>query len=163
MPPDVPLPPGNDLAAVAAWALGVIQAFGLHDWSFGYNRCVVFLGLCRHGRRRIELSVHLVQRNPAEEVRETLLHEIAHAFVGARHGHDAVWKAKCREIGCKPVRCGWADMPEGVWRAACPGCGARYHRHRRPRKLTGWFCRGCGRERGPLTWVKGPAAQFSAG
>ncbi len=38
---------------------------------------------------------------------DTIRHEYAHALVwlrspGARHGHGAVWKAACREVGCRP-------------------------------------------------------------
>ena len=125
---------------------------GLHGWTFGFNRRKRTLGLCRYGARAIELSIYLVDGNGLEEVRDTLLHEIAHALVGPGHGHDAVWKAKCVEIGARPQRCASADMPEGSWRACCGGCGASYHRHRRPRRLLGWFCQGCGRERGKLAW-----------
>jgi len=39
-----------------------------------------------------------------ELVRDTLLHEIAHALVGTAHGHDEVWKAKCLEIGAINLR-----------------------------------------------------------
>ena len=56
-----------------------------------------------------------------DQVRDTILHEIAHALVGPGHGHDAVWKRKCREVGARPERCGQADMPEGRWRGFVPG------------------------------------------
>lgn len=153
MPPDVPPPPGNDLTAVAEWAQTVMQSFGLIAWRFRFNRRVTTMGLCRHGLRTIELSTHLVERNPPEEVRETLLHEAAHALVGRGHGHDAVWKAMAVEIGARAERCGQADLPEGRWRASCPGCGASHSRHRRPRRMTGWFCRACGPQKGTLVWV----------
>ena len=35
-----------------------------------------------------------------EEVKNTLLHEIAHALVGPGHRHNRVWRQKAREIGC---------------------------------------------------------------
>jgi len=39
--------------------------------------------------------------------RDTIRHEYAHMAVyllhpGERHGHDAVWKAMCRVVGCEP-------------------------------------------------------------
>lgn len=37
-----------------------------------------------------------------EDIKDTVLHEIAHAIVGGRHHHDCVWKACCNKMGCKP-------------------------------------------------------------
>lgn len=133
-------------------ALKLMVQHGLSEWTFAFNRRKRALGLCKFGARIIELSIYLVDRNEQEEVRETILHEIAHALVGPEHGHDAVWQAKAIEIGAKPQRCGQADMPEGQWRADCKGCGKVYSRHRRPKRLKGWFCRLCGPQRGSLSW-----------
>ena len=95
------------------------------------------MGLCHYVAKTIELSIHFVDHNGPEEIRDTILHEIAHALVGAGHGHNATWKKKCVEIGAKPQRCGQADMPQGRWRAACGGCGEVFHRHRKPKRLGG--------------------------
>jgi predicted SprT family Zn-dependent metalloprotease len=111
------------------------------------------MGRCRFDHRRIQLSLHFVLLNDDEAIRDTLLHEIAHALVGPGHGHDTVWKRKCREIGAKPERLGYeAHMPDGRWQARCGGCGMVHHRHRRPKHMVGWWCRYCGPERGRLTW-----------
>ena len=134
-----------------AWAVAVMRSFGLDGWRFQYNRRLTSMGLCHHGLHRIELSIYLAERNPLEEVLETLKHEICHALVGPRHGHDAVWKSNGDKVGCNPERCGQADMPEGRWRAVCNGCGATHDRHRRPSRPL--FCRGCGLEKGKLTWA----------
>ena len=39
-------------------------------------------------------------------MKNTLLHEIAHALAGHEHNHDEVWKATARSIGCDGCRCG---------------------------------------------------------
>jgi predicted SprT family Zn-dependent metalloprotease len=136
-------------------ALGLMAQHGLHDWHFAFNRRKRCMGLCRHATRSIELSIYLVDWNGPEEVRDTILHEIAHALVGPGHGHDAVWKRKCVEVGARPQRCGQAGMPAGKWQARCGECGQQFHRHRRPKRLEGWFCRSCGPERGQLVWRAG--------
>ena len=141
--------------AVRKLARELLDKHGLHDWAFAFNRRKRSLGFCRYEARTIELSVFLVERNGEAEIRDTLLHEIAHALVGPGHGHGSVWKRKCLEIGATPQRCGQADMPEGRWRARCGGCGKGFHRYRRPKRMKGWFCRSCGPELGTLSWMLG--------
>lgn len=141
-------------------ALLLMSRHGLHDWAFAFDGAVRRAGLCRHpgpGRPgRISLSVHYCERNSEEDVRDTILHEIAHALVGRGHGHDDVWKSKCLEIGARPERCyrETVDMPEGRWRATCPSCGRVHSLHRRPRPVTGRFCRRCGPGNGRLAWAR---------
>jgi predicted SprT family Zn-dependent metalloprotease len=154
----IPLPRTSALAPVRAaevrrLAHDLLAAHGLHDWSFAFNRRKRAMGYCYYGRKVIELSVHFVARNPDVVVRDTLLHEIAHALIGPEHGHDEAWKQKCREVGARPERFGHADMPPGRWQACCGSCGKHFHRHRRPKRLQGWYCLHCGLERGALTWT----------
>jgi predicted SprT family Zn-dependent metalloprotease len=135
-------------------ARDLLRAHGLLNWTFGWNRRKRALGLCRYRERRIELSVHFVQANDLEPVRETVLHEIAHALAGEKAGHGPAWKAVCRRIGCKPERCdnGTAVMPRGRWNAQCPACGKHYSRYRRPQKHARYWCRHCGPTHGPVTF-----------
>jgi predicted SprT family Zn-dependent metalloprotease len=142
---------------VRALAQELLAQHGLHGWSFAFNRGKQTMGVCVYDQRRIELSVYFVERNSREEILDTILHEIAHALVGPRHGHDAVWKRQCIAIGARPVRCADALMPEGCWRARCQACGGQFNRHRKPRRVRGWFCCKCGPTNGKLIWKKIPA------
>lgn len=137
-------------------ALDLLAAHGLQDWNFAWNRRKRSLGLCRYSEKRIELSLYFVQGNGEGPVRETILHEIAHALAGEDAGHGPAWKAVCVQIGCKPERCdnGTAVMPRGRWNARCPGCGKIYSRHKRPQKHARYWCRHCGPARGPVVFTR---------
>lgn len=124
-------------------------------WSFGFNRRKRSLGLCNHAAKRIELSSAFVLLNGVEVVRDTLLHEIAHALAGHKAGHGPRWVAVCRVLGATPRRlCADAEMPRGVFRACCKGCGAEHSRHRRPMRGRVYYCRACGAERGRLRFAR---------
>jgi predicted SprT family Zn-dependent metalloprotease len=123
---------------------------GLVGWRFAFNRRKRAMGLCRYDAQRIELSIHFVESNDAAAVRDTLLHEIAHALAGQAAGHGPRWRRICRQIGATPARCGDAAMPRGQWVATCPGCGGQYERHRRPPSGYHYACSRCGHKRGRL-------------
>jgi hypothetical protein len=36
-----------------------------------------------------------------DDIKNTILHEIAHAIVGENHGHRQVWQEKAIELGVK--------------------------------------------------------------
>lgn len=139
-------------------AVGLMRQWGLTGWEFRFNNRKRGMGLCRYPwptlglPGRLELSVHFVERNPADVVRDTILHEIAHALSGPRTGHGPQWRRWCGVVGANPERQGQADMPPGRWRATCPSCQTVYNRHRRP-KGAGYYCPDCGRDRGRLSFT----------
>ncbi len=157
---EVPFRLTERAARVREQARALLDSHGLSAWEFGFNGNVRRAGVCFYPHRgepgRIELSVHFAACNSDAEVLDTLLHELSHAMVGPRHGHDAVWQAKCRELGARPEACYGeeTEMPRGRWRAVCPGCAAEYDRHRRPQRAEGWYCRPCGSNRGRLIWCE---------
>ncbi len=106
---------------------------GLKDWRFGWDRAKKRYGLCHFGRKVISLSFYLTPFCSEKEIENTILHEIAHALVGFRHGHDKVWKTKALEIGCDGKRCGRAVAVEKKFVGTCPKCGAKFFRNRRSR------------------------------
>ena len=76
---------------------GLIQA----GWKFDWLKHSSIAGLCNYTKKQINLSLELTMLNTESEVRDTIVHEIAHALT-PNEGHGTKWKAKCVEIGCRP-------------------------------------------------------------
>ncbi|MEM9915042.1 MAG: hypothetical protein AAF911_08780, partial [Planctomycetota bacterium] len=113
-----------------------------------------------------------VTRNDEPEVRDVILHEIAHAltpppkpraaehrdkapdrFPSPHRPHGPAWKATCLRIGANPNRLNTtAAAPAGKYQARCPGCGTTHHRHRPPAKGRSYLCKACGPDAGRLTF-----------
>jgi predicted SprT family Zn-dependent metalloprotease len=110
---------------------------GLRTWRFKFDRAKRRAGLCSHRTKTISLSREYVIRNAdnIESIKDTILHEIAHALVGPGHGHGNVWKRECIRIGARPIRCYGEHiaMPKGKYQATCPNCKAVLHKHRKPK------------------------------
>lgn len=144
-------------------ALDLMSNYGLSGWSFKFNKSKRMLGICKAGTKRIELSYAYVFKNDESHVRDTILHEIAHAIVGVEHGHDDVWKEMCIRLGCNPKACdSTAVLPQGAWQARCANCMTLFSRHRKPEMLSGMYCKKCGPSKGKLLFKKVRKAIFKA-
>lgn len=126
---------------------------------------------CFRAEKPVEIRLAAFLLDEPEQLRQTALHEYAHAAAallsGKRHGHDALWKALCVRVGCRPERlsqpCPAAKRRAQEYQSAragaprylvtCTGCGAvsRYTRRgkvvqaleMRP-GMTGCICKRCG-------------------
>ncbi len=125
-----------DLGRAFAMAEDLVREHGLAGWRVELDAAKRRAGVCRFDTRVIGLSGPLVRLHGAEEVRDTVLHEIAHALVGPRHGHDQVWRATAQRIGCTGRRCVPAEAPRiaGPWLGIC-AAGHVLDRHRRPERV----------------------------
>lgn len=108
----------------------LMNKHGLNLWGFGWCSDKTTVGWCYHGRRQIEFSIHFTEMSDFD-IEQTILHEIAHALVGAGEGHGPVWKAKGREIGYVGGRCCDTEVqPESKYIGVCPA-GHEMYKHRR--------------------------------
>lgn len=131
--------------------------YKLDGWKFDFDNAKRRCGCTKFTAKTITLSRHFVRLNGEDEVRETILHEIAHAIAGqvGDRGHGQLWKGIARQVGAKPERCAYGvTMPEGDVEGVCaPGCTQRHTRHRMPPKrlANAYSCNRCD---APVTWVR---------
>lgn len=104
----------------------------LDDWTFGLNNNKSAFGKCFESKKRIELSRPFIEINNTDNVRDTILHEIAHALAGAEVGHGKVWKEIAQKIGSTPRSINVCKAtPKEKFKGVCPNCGVTIYRHRR--------------------------------
>ena len=103
------------------------------EWSFTFDRSKVRFGKCDYRKKQISLSKVLVELNSEDKVRDTILHEIAHALAPCGAGHGPVWRAIAVSIGCNGRRCFGQEVtrPAPKYRGTCPSCRRVIFRHRR--------------------------------
>jgi predicted SprT family Zn-dependent metalloprotease len=82
---------------------GLIQ----NGWTYEYNNRLTTAGMTYYNSKKIEISKKYVSSKYTSKkcIKNTILHEIAHALVGKGHGHNNIWKSKAIEIGCDGERC----------------------------------------------------------
>ncbi len=130
----------NTMASVIrSNALNLMEKHGLlsQGWQFRFDRSLRRYGCCKHGRRHITISLPISLRNNLGQTTDTILHEIAHALVGVRAGHNHEWKRMAASIGATPERCYDAKevvRPEGNYQAICSNCSHKFHAYRRHRR-----------------------------
>ena len=131
---------GLKLAKIEERAGRLMVLHGLKRWSFQYDDATRRAGFCSYRLRVLSLSHLFAVMTEEKEVRDTILHEIAHALAGPEHNHDEVWKAKARSIGCTGDRCHTVNFAPWRYIAYCPNCGWRYRTNVRRRSR---FCGHC--------------------
>lgn len=129
-----------DMEKARAMARDLMEAYDFAHWSFDFDRAKTRNGQCDFTRQRITLSRHFVQLNDATLVRETILHEIAHAIAGSAAGHGPQWQMVARNLGVRPVARKATSMPPGRYRGVC-SCGYPHSLHRKPSRE--YYCRTC--------------------
>lgn len=96
---------------------------------------------------KITLNPHLLKHD-AKRLRLTLLHEMTHAYLAAKHkermGHNKEFHEVLSRVSGEPsTRCHSYDTTKvKKWQIVCPNCGVVGHRVRRPRRRQ-YVCRKC--------------------
>lgn len=88
-----------ELTEVTALAESILREHLPGDWRFEFDTAKKRAGACHFKTRRITLSRYLAAKHPLEAMRQTLLHEVAHAIAGHAAGHGPVWRATATRLG----------------------------------------------------------------
>lgn len=110
-----------DNDGIERYASACLRDHGLTGWTFAWDHAKRRLGSCRYQDKRITLSRHFVahNRHRHDQIRDTILHEAAHALAWTHHGekgHGPHWRAWCRELGAVPRA---SALPESVEATPC--------------------------------------------
>lgn len=107
-------------------------------WRTNFAKSTKYLACCEHQTKRVVFSLQFLEASSEIEIKNTALHEIAHALVGPYHAHDEVWRAKAIELGIEPKVCGNISLDNsrsisvveqkervkiGQLQKICPKCG----------------------------------------
>ena len=90
------------LNGVAGMARRLMDAHGLTGWTVAFGEARKRLGDCHFRHHVIRISRTHALEGSGEQIRDTVLHEIAHAIAGYEAGHGPLWKATARRIGATP-------------------------------------------------------------
>ncbi len=144
------------LQDVQALAQELIQKYVPH-YRFEFDERKIRAGATKFGEKVVSVSRRFAQsvQVPNHAVRDTILHEVAHAMAGYAAAHGPVWKRQAVAIGCTGDRCHTFKFTAAKYRLKCP-CGANdLERHQLPKGfLQGRWHRECARCHKPLKVFK---------
>ena len=134
----------------------LIQENNLVGYKFQFDSARSRFGYCNCHYKVISLSEPLVLLNVEDQVKQTVLHEIAHALT-LGHNHDEVWKATAIRLGDTGNRCydsKEVKRPEPKHIYACCKCGYEFERIKRMKRYGTSFHQKCGPKEGRLKKIK---------
>jgi len=121
---------------IAEWHLQK-QKWGLFGWEIDFSNRKRTLGHCNCTKKLISISNAYLKTNTFPVMKDTLLHEIAHALQFEKTGktdHGKSWKSIARDVGCRPVRCAdlkEVNLPSAKYIGTCPCCGNKTNFYRK--------------------------------
>jgi hypothetical protein len=97
-----------DLHEAQSLALELMEKHGVTaaGWTFAFDNTKSRMGVCKYGPRLIAVSRLFAAHATESEVRDTILHEIAHVLAGPDAKHGILWKAHASRLGATPKACG---------------------------------------------------------
>jgi hypothetical protein len=132
--------------------LDAMEKHGLlgQGWDFTISKTRNIIADCNDVKDVIRMSRMHLELGGEYEVKQVILHEIAHALVGTRYGHNHKWRAKAWEIGVVDPSSTFSvsyDIPHKI-EVKCGVCTKTLQRRQRrmnTTKLNRCYCMHCGK------------------
>lgn len=130
----------QDKEQIRTLALKLMDKHGLlaKQWRFAFYTGN-HVGSCNYGKRLIGLSndFALAAKITRREIRNTILHEIAHALC-PKDDHGSLWRKTCIAIGGDGVVCADKGTSSVVFKQAQKRLGAKLRRAEKRYELEGY-------------------------
>jgi predicted SprT family Zn-dependent metalloprotease len=142
------------ITAMAITEMGLY--LDLDTWSFGYDSARRRAGLCNYDTRHISVSRYLCEIHEIADVRQTVLHEIAHARCGPKAGHGRQWLSTAKSMGYLNKKFSGTEIAREVapWQGVCPGAHEHFA-YRKPSRIQSCaWCHPDFDERFLIRWTK---------
>lgn len=131
------------LTDIQTFAEAKLLEHNLTDWHFKFGKSKRALGMCKRSTKVIEFSKHWIEVLEDAEIKDTILHEIAHALTPEDKGHGDAWKATCRRIGARPERVHRGDVrPDPAYVAVVDGKIAQIYYRKPSQRIINEFASG---------------------
>lgn len=83
-------------------ALELMKKHRVGSWNLMIDHDKNFAGYTIHKAKEIGLSQVFLKMNTPKEVKDTVLHEIAHALCPEGEDHGPLWKETAKKLGARP-------------------------------------------------------------
>ena len=85
------------LELIKQMAFDLMEKYEIENYKFKFGYSTKSLGSC--SRTTITIQLNYVLRSSLQNIENTILHEIAHAFLPIGVGHRIEWQNKAKELG----------------------------------------------------------------
>ena len=121
------------------------EEYNLNDWKLKFSRAYTTFGQCDYNSKRIIVSEKAIEQTTYKDVKQTLIHEFAHAIVGPSHNHNEVWRKQCIAMGGKGERCASVslDKPYKYIVGCYDGCWKKRYMNRPKYNVARRICGKC--------------------
>lgn len=87
------------LLEVLFLANNLLLKYHLENTEIVFRTHHTALGYCINSGEIITIQINHAINDDIDEIKNTILHEIAHALVGNEYGHNIIWQNKAKELG----------------------------------------------------------------